>query len=73
MSFSGQFMVVERSIRVAKKKKKKKKEKKERREILNMAGTKLHSFVFYIIHSNEKLKLRRNVLVVQYLYNKTYW
>jgi len=38
-----------------------------------MAGTKLHSFVFYIIHSNEKLKLRRNVLVVQYLYNKTYW
>jgi hypothetical protein len=42
MSFSGQFMVVERSIRVAKKKKKKKKEKKERIEILNMAGKKIH-------------------------------
>jgi hypothetical protein len=29
MSFSGQFMVVERSIRVAKKKKKKRRKKKE--------------------------------------------
>jgi hypothetical protein len=32
MSFSGQFMVVERSIRVAKKKKKKKRRKKKKEE-----------------------------------------
>jgi len=50
MSFSGQFMVVERSIRVAKKKKKKKKEKKERIENLNIAGQNfIHlSFILFI-------------------------
>jgi len=43
MSFSGQFMVVERSIRVAKKKKKKK-EGKKRKKINLKFGVQIMSF-----------------------------